>query len=77
VDTVGIQVKRRVKRIGARDIETLYQRNLSKERLDIVHRHHGLLSVILLSVSHESEATATAGVTILDNNLGDDVLEGE
>jgi hypothetical protein len=32
VDTVGIQVKRRVKRIGARDIETLYQRNLSKER---------------------------------------------
>lgn len=39
--------------------------------LDVVHRGDGSLRVVLVRVSNESEATAAAGVTILDHDLRD------
>lgn len=40
--------------------------------LDVVHRSDGSLRVIFVRVSNKSEATAAAGVTILDYNLRDE-----
>lgn len=39
--------------------------------LDVVHRGDGSLRVVLVRVPNESEATAAAGVTILNHNLRD------
>lgn len=37
--------------------------------LDVVHGGDGLLSILILSESHKSKATAATSVAILDNDL--------
>lgn len=37
--------------------------------LDVVHGSNGSISVSILGVTDESEATAAAGIAVLDNDL--------
>jgi hypothetical protein len=42
----------------------------ARDLLDVVHGGNGLLGILLLEVAHEAEATAPAGVAVLDDDLG-------
>lgn len=42
---------------------------MRNDLLNVVHRRHGFLGILLVGVSHEAKASASAGVAILDNDL--------
>ena len=42
--------------------------------LDVVHGRDGFLRILLVGVSHETEASTTAGVAIFDNHLARNLL---
>lgn len=42
---------------------------MEKSLLDVIHCIDSSVGILFLAVAHEAEATATTGLTILDNNL--------